>query len=207
LPVNRAQTANQIGSDEVGAVDVTRLLQSWCGGSRESLDLLISTLYQDLKRMAMKVGAIPDDTMQATVIVNEFYLRLLGQTAPKYESRAHFFALAARVMRQIRIDHARRSASVKRGGGVTPGPAELTETAVAGGHDAGSEFLHEALNRLESFDPRKATMLDLRYFAGFSVEEISSALDVSTETLRKEFRLAEAWLAGFLGPAPAAQRQ
>jgi RNA polymerase sigma-70 factor (ECF subfamily) len=205
--MSRTETANQVSSDDIGAVEVTRLLQAWSGGSRESLDLLISSLYRDLKRMAMKVGAIPDDTMQATVIVNEFYLRLLGQTAPKYENREHFFALAARVMRQIRIDHARRGASLKRGGGATPVPAaELSETIPVGSHHAGSDVLHEALNRLESFDRRKATMVDLRYFAGFSMEEISSALDLSTETIRKEFRLAEAWLASVLGPAPAIQR-
>jgi RNA polymerase sigma factor (TIGR02999 family) len=201
VPIESPRTASPISSHEIGDGDVTRLLESWSGGSRESLGGLICALYQDLKRMALRSVAIPDDTLQATVIVNAFYLRLLGQAKPKCENREHFVSLAARVMRQIRIDHARRNAWLARDGtAADSAPAEMT-----GSHHRGSEMLHAALNHLESFDRRKATMLDLRYFAGMSMEEVASVLDVSTETVRKQFRLAESWLASFLGPAPAAR--
>ena len=189
---------------DIPAGEVTQLLQQWRDGSRESLDRIMSALYADLKRMALKTGAGPDDTMQATVIVNEFYLRLLGQPKPKYENRAHFFSLAARVMRQIRIDHARRHNALKRGGEKPLGLTEI-EASPAAMRDAETEDLHDALTKLESFDARKAAMLDLRYFAGLTVQEVASAFEVSTETVRKDMRLAEAWLMNYLG-APELSR-
>ncbi|MBS1834729.1 MAG: sigma-70 family RNA polymerase sigma factor [Acidobacteria bacterium] len=181
--------------------DVTRLLQQWGNGDRESLDRIMSFLYADLRRMAAKTGANPDDTMQATVIVNEFYLRILGQPKPKYENRQHFFSLAARVMRQIRIDHARREHAQKRGGEKpTPlsGLAEAAAAPVIGLGQSSAEDLHDALTHLESFDSRKASMLDLRYFAGFTVQEVASAFEVSSETVRRDMRVAEAWLLHYL---------
>ena len=192
---------------EVLPSEVTQLLQSWTGGDRDSFNRLFSLLHEELKRIARRAGAAPDDTMQATVIVNEFYLRLLGHAKPKLENRAHFFSLAARVMRQIRIDHARRNAAGKRGGDFQfesldlQGPGRLDR-------DDDTEALHEGLTRLEGFDPRKAAIVDLRYFAGLSVQEVASAFEVSTETVRKELRLAEAWLMSYLGhcAAPPASR-
>lgn len=182
-----------------GERDVTRLLRRWSDGDRESLDQIMSFLYLDLRRMAAKTGAGPDDTMQATVIVNEFYIRLLGQPKPKYENRQHFFSLAARVMRQIRIDHARREHAQKRGGEKpTPLAGFAESAALAVGPNSTVEDLHEGLTKLEGFDSRKASMLDLRYFAGFSVQEVASAFEVSTETVRRDMRLAEAWLMNYL---------
>lgn len=179
--------------------DVTQLLQKWSGGDRDSLDRIMSFLYADLRRMAAKTGAGPDDTMQATVIVNEFYIRLLGQPKPKYENRQHFFSLAARVMRQIRIDHARREHAQKRGGEKPVPLTGFVESAASTvAPDSSAEDLHDALTRLESFDARKATMLDLRYFAGFSVQEVASAFEVSSETIRRDMRVAEAWLLNYL---------
>ncbi len=175
-------------------VGITQLLEAWQGGSREALDRLIVTLYRELKRIAAHVGAEqPGDTLQATVIVNELYLRLLGQPKPHYENRAHFFSSAARAMRQIRVDHFRHHNARKRGGSAVVIPLESIDVA-AQIRPEQIETLDQALDKLSAFDARKSSMMDLRYFSGFSVQEVANALSLSTETVRREMRLAEAWL-------------
>lgn len=179
--------------------EITQLLNEWKGGNRESLDRVMVSLYHELKRLAGKVGAEdPGDTMQATAIVNELYLRLLGQQKPSYENREHFFSLAARAMRQIRIDHARHSSALKRGGDASIVPLDSTEIAALS-PTKDIEAVDAAVTQLERFDARKASMVELRYFVGLTVQEVASAFSLSTETVRRELRLAEAWLVSYLG--------
>jgi len=184
----------------VESSEITQLLNEWKSGNRESLDRVMVSLYHELKRLAAKVGAEdPGDTMQATAIVNELYLRLLGQQKPNFDSREHFFSAAARAMRQIRIDHARYGSALKRGGDASIIPLELTEIpALTPSSDI--ESLDAAVTQLQRFDARKASMVELRYFVGLTVQEVASAFSLSTETVRRELRLAEAWLVARLNP-------
>ncbi len=180
------------------AAEVTQLLHEWREGNRASFDRLFVILYQDLRRLARRVGAEqPGDTLQATVIVNELYIRLLGQPEPRYQNRAHFFALAARAMRQIQIDASRQASAQKRGGALAQVPLETVAIAAP---TPGNDILalDAALTELEKFDARKATLLDLRYFVGLEVQELAAVFDLSTETVRRDLRMGEAWLMSHL---------
>jgi len=139
------------------------------------------------------VGARPDHTLQTTALVNEAYLRLADQTHPNWQDRAHFFAVAARAMRQILVNYAMSYNAQKRGGGARK--IELDEAALVA--DAQSKEvveLNEALDRLGALDPRKAQVVELKYFGGLNQGEIADVLKVSSETVRREWRFAKAWL-------------
>jgi RNA polymerase sigma factor (TIGR02999 family) len=183
--------------------EVTVLLQAWAGGDESVLRQLTPLVYPELKRLARyhlrsnRHGV----TLQPTALVNEVWLRLATQTKLDARSRAHFLSLAANLMRQILVDHARASTAAKRGGGairVTMG-ADLAD-------DGGSflDFLEldSALEALSRFDPRKARMIELRYFAGLTGEEIAQLLDVGVATVTRDIRLAQAWLHRELKPRP-----
>jgi len=173
----------------------TRLLIQWKDGNKEALDQLIPIVYSELRRLADHY--LRDEhaaaTLQPTALVHEAYVRLVAQSLPDWESRSHFFGVAAHLMRQILVDHARRRQSAKRGSGAEKVFIEETITfSPAPGREI--QALDEALNALESFDPRKAKVIELRFFGGFSAEETAKALNISVATVGREQRLAEAWL-------------
>ncbi|HYP08389.1 MAG TPA: sigma-70 family RNA polymerase sigma factor [Bryobacteraceae bacterium] len=175
--------------------EVTNLLVEWKQGNKAAMDLLTPLVYNELRRLAERYlrNERSAATLQPTALVHEAYLRLVAQNMPDWESRAHFFGVAAHLMRQILVDHARKHRSAKRGGGVE----KLNIDEIVGlGADKPNDIiaLDDALNALAEIDERKAKVIELRFFGGLSVEETAVSLGVSAATIGREQRLAEAWL-------------
>jgi len=174
---------------------VTNLLTRWSEGDDAALTELAPLVYEELRRLAHRqMGAErPDHTLQTTALVNEAYLRLADQTNPRWQNRAHFFAVAARSMRQILVSHARSQRSQKRGGGALK--MELDEAALVSPQESKEILeLHEALEKLATLDSRKAQVVELKYFGGLNYDEIAEVLKISTITVRRDWRFAKAWL-------------
>ena len=177
------------------APSLTRLLAEARGGDAKAVEQVIPLAYSELRRLAASMlrNQRPGHTLQATALVHEAYLKLLGEECPNWESRAHFFALAARVMRQILVDHARSHMAEKRGGGVARVP--LDEALAYSREQAGELVqLDEALQELAKFDARKARVVEMRFFAGMTGEEIAEALGISIPTVTRDLRMGQAWL-------------
>lgn len=176
--------------------DVTSLLVAYGHGDREAFDLLLPMIYDDLRRVARrqlnKVGN-PDKVLDTTVLVHESYLKMVDQNRVDWQSRAHFLGVAARAMRQVVIDYARRRGAAKRGG-------NAIQTTIEEGHiaiDDQADFLlslDQALGRLEAHNPRLARIVECRFFAGLSEEETAAALGVSLRTAQRDWMKARAWL-------------
>jgi RNA polymerase sigma factor (TIGR02999 family) len=178
--------------------DITALLKDWSGGDREALERLMPIVYGELKRLASSYlrSERPDHTLQPTALVHEAYLRLEGQRSVVWSNRAHFFGIAARIMRRILVDHARRRRAAKRDA------AALRVTLVddaAGDHAPELIALDSALTSLERLDPQQARVVELRYFGGLTVEETAEAAGISTATVKREWRTARAWLRREIG--------
>src|SRR5437870_10813995 len=174
---------------------VTQLLQQWSHGDDSALAELTPLVYEELRRLAHHYmeGQRPDHTLQTTALVNEAYLRLADQTNPNWQSRAHFFAVAARAMRQILVSYARSNRAQKRGGGALK--VELDEVALVSPEESKEIIdLHEALERLATLDSRKAQVVELKYFGGLNYEEMAEVLKISPVTARRDWRFAKAWL-------------
>src|SRR5947209_7094423 len=174
---------------------VTQLLADWSGGNDAALAELTPLIYEELQRLAhhFMEGQRPDHTLQTTALVNEAYLRLADQTNPNWQSRAHFFAVAARAMRQILVSYARSNRAQKRGGGGVR--VELDEAALVSPEESQEIVdLHEALERLATLDSRKAQVVELKYFGGLNYEEMAEVLKISPVTVRRDWRFAKAWL-------------
>jgi RNA polymerase sigma-70 factor, ECF subfamily len=188
--------------------DVTALLRAWGQGEQTALHELLPLVYGELRRQAARRlrAQPPGHTLQATALVHEAYLRLVDRdtAGTDWQDRSHFFAVAARAMRSVLVDHARARRAAKRGGGAR---ALTLETADASGaladrsSDPGLdvEALDEALTRLAALDPRQARVVELRYFGGLSIEETAQALGVSHATVEREWRTARLWLRRELG--------
>jgi len=175
--------------------EITQLLLSWSKGDKAALDQLIPLVYPELRRLARRYMSreSPDHTLQTSALINEAYLRLVDQQAVEWQDRAHFFAVAAQVMRHILIDHARSHLYGKRGAGAQHVP--LDEVAVVGLERATELVaLDDALTSLAKIDERKARIVELRFFGGLSVEETAEAMKVSPITVMREWRTAKAWL-------------
>jgi RNA polymerase sigma-70 factor, ECF subfamily len=175
--------------------ELTTCLREWRSGKGDRLHSLLPLVYRELRRLAASCLRREREsiTLQPTVLVHETYLRLAAQTLPDWESRSHFFGVAARLMRQILVDHARRSKRNKRGGGARPEPIDSArERAMR--NDAGLLALDDALSSLARLDARKSQILELRFFGGLTVEETAQTLTISGATVIREQRLAEAWL-------------
>lgn len=189
------------GSQVPASTEITRLLAEWSGGNQAALDELTPLVYPELRRMASSYmrRERPDHTLQTTALVHEAYLRLVGRDQMRWETRAHFFALAAQVMRHILVDHARAVRRAKRGSGVTP--VSLNDVAVLSKHRA-DELLavNSALDALSALDPRKAQVFELRYFGGMSVDEAAEVLRISPATVARDWRMAKAWLRREIAP-------
>lgn len=182
--------------------DITALLIDWSSGDKAALDKLFPLVEQELHRLAHSYmrKENPEHTLQTTALVNEAYLRLVDQNKTRWQNRAHFFGIAAQIMRRILINHARDRHRQKRGGDaiqVSLSHAEPVSETRAGELLA----LDEALERLESIDERKARVVEFRYFGGLSVDETAEVLNVSAITVARDWNMAKAWLAREIGHA------
>ena len=173
--------------------DVSTLLRAWSGGDQSALDKLAPIVYDELRRLARHYlsGERSGHSLQATALVNEAYLRLVDYKRMRWENRAHFFAVSAQLMRRILVDHARRH-NLKRGGGVPH--IALEDTAVVDGRPENLVELDDAMQALAHIDPRKAQVVELRFFGGLSVEETAEVLKVSPVTVMRDWSTARAWL-------------
>jgi RNA polymerase sigma factor (TIGR02999 family) len=190
-------------------VDITRLLKAWGQGDEGALEQLIPLVYMQLRAQARHYmrGERSGITMQSTALVHEVYLRLTTAEDVDCHDRVHFFALSSQIMRRILIDAARARAASKRGGGRAPADhasgIDLDQIASADVNASSLCALDDALNDLARIDPRRAKVIELRFFGGLTVEETAEALQVSPQTVMRDWRLARAWLARELaGPAP-----
>jgi len=181
--------------------EITPLLLRWSRGEQAALDQLMPIVYEELRKLAHGYLSQerPDHTLQPTALINEAYLRLLKQDFPEWRSRKHFYGVAAQLMRQILVDHARARATNKRGSGAQKLQLEEALTIF---DEKGAELvaLGDALDALEKFDERKVRIIELRYFGGLSLEETADALGVSVTTISQETRLARAWLRREMNP-------
>lgn len=175
--------------------DVTQLLRAWRGGEKSALDRLVPLVYRDLHLRARRcmAGERMQHSLQTTALIHEAYLRLVGPSPVAWESRGHFFAVAARVMRRILVDHARARRSQKRGGEVQAVTLD-EQLVVAGGPVRDLVSLDDALQALATLDERKARVVEMRFFGGLSVEETAEVLEVSPQTVLRDWKLAKVWL-------------
>jgi RNA polymerase sigma factor (TIGR02999 family) len=174
---------------------VTQLLINWSNGDRAALDKLMPLVYDELHRLAHRYMSRerPDHTLQTTALVHEAYLRLIDQTHVRWQNRAHFFGIAANVMRQILLQHARSHHAAKRGGAR---PSLSLEDAVGLSKEPAVDLvaLDDALTSLAAYDPQKSRIVELRFFGGLTVDETAEVLGLSPRTVKREWRVAKAWL-------------
>jgi RNA polymerase sigma factor (TIGR02999 family) len=178
-----------------GSHEITQLLLAWSKGDREALDRLFPLVYAELRRLAKSYmrKERAGHTLQTTALIHEVYLRLINADQIEWQNRAHFFGVAARAMRQILVEMARERGSQKRGGGARQ--VSLDEAMMIDeGLDEDLVAVDEALRALAQFDARKAQVVEMRFFGGLTEEEMAAALDVSPETVRRDWRLARSWL-------------
>ena len=190
-------------ADQPRAQNVTALLQDWRRGDQTALDRLIPLVYDELRRVARaRLKAEPaGHTLRATALVHEAYLRLTDVDRMTWQNRTHFFAVAARLMRQVLVDHARRKRAAKRGGGATL--VGFDDASVASGGSAVDALaLDEALNALSTLDPRLCRVVELKFFAGLNIEETAEALGLSPVTIERDWATAKAWLYQRLSARP-----
>jgi RNA polymerase sigma factor (TIGR02999 family) len=184
---------------ELDTNDISKFLRAWRDGDQSALKGLTPIVYEELRRLAHRYmkRERPGHTLQTTAVVNEAYMRLVDYRRMKWRDRAHFFAVAAQVMRRILVDHA-RSHNIKRGAGVRH--ITLDDVAVVSGDRTGDLLaLDDAMNALASFDPRKVQIIEMRFFGGLSVEETAEVLKVSPAPVRRDWSIAKFWLYRELG--------
>ena len=174
---------------------VSKLLLNWGQGDQGAREALIPLVYDELRRLARRYlrRERPDHTLQSAALVNEAYLRLIRQEHPQWQNRAHFFGVAAQLMRHILVDHARNRAAAKRGAGA-PRLALDPDIALPQERDVDLIALDDALNQLAALDPQQSRLVELRFFGGLSIEETSVVLGVSPATVKREWATARAWL-------------
>jgi RNA polymerase sigma-70 factor (ECF subfamily) len=175
---------------------VTQLLAEWQGGSQEALHRLMPLVYHELRAIAGRYLSRESSThtLQSTALVHEAYMKLVGQRAVRWQNRAHFFAIAAQMMRRILVDHARHQHRLKRGG---PLPTLLLDESVASlepAPDVDLISLDDALTALTSIDPRGARVVELRFFSGLTVDETAAVMEISPGTVKRDWNTARAWL-------------
>ena len=175
--------------------EITELLAEWREGNQSALDELYPLVYNELHRLARRYMSRErkGHTLQTTALINEAYVRLVDQKNVQWANRSHFFAISAQIMRRILIDHARRHAYAKRGGGAQQVSLEEVATVAS---DQGRELiqLDEALKSLAEMDPRRSQVVELRYFGGLNNEEIAGVLHISENTVTRDWNMARAWL-------------
>jgi RNA polymerase sigma factor (TIGR02999 family) len=175
--------------------EVTQLLLAWADGDKQALEALMPIVYRELHRLARRymAGERVQHTLQASALVNEAYLKLIDVERVQWQNRAHFFGVSAQMMRRILVDFARSRQYQKRGGGARQ--VTLNEELIpSSGNTNDLAALDDALKSLESIDPRKVRVVEMRFFAGLSVEETAEAMQVSPETVMRDWKFAKAWL-------------
>jgi RNA polymerase sigma factor (TIGR02999 family) len=174
--------------------EVTEVLRRWRAGSQEALDELIPAVYSELRRLAQRhlEGERAPHSLQATALTHEVFLRLFGYQRVDWQNRAHFFAMASRIMRRVLVEHARRRKAAKRGHGqrVTLSESHARTEAL----DIEVLSLHQALSRLEEKDPRQGRVVELRYFGGLDINETAEVVGISPATVKRDWRVAKLWL-------------
>jgi RNA polymerase sigma factor (TIGR02999 family) len=180
--------------------ETTRLLRAWANGDRNALDQLTPRVYNELRRIAGNCmrNERPGRSIQTTALVHEAYLKLIDVTNVEWRHRAHFFAISAQIMRHILLDRARRRTTAKRGG-ATPRLNLDAVPDIRSGRARELIALDDALNALANIDPRKARVIELRFFGGLSVEETAEVLGLSRDRVLRDWKLARAWLLAELG--------
>ena len=175
--------------------EVTKLLERWREGNREALDALLPLVYDELRRLAHRHlrNERQEHTLQSTALVHEAYFRLVGQNFPEWQGRTHFFAIAAQLMRQILVDYARSRRAAKRGSGVCMVALDELEV-LPQRRDVDIVALNDALDTLAELDARQTRVVELRFFAGLSLEEISEVMEIGTATVQRDWTAARAWL-------------
>ncbi len=185
-----------MNNPEREASEITQMLREWSGGKPEALDNLLPLVYTELHRQAASFlrKERPGHTLQTTALINEAYLKLIDRRDVNWESRTHFFAVAAQAMRRILVDHARAKHRRKRGGDNIK--LSLEDATLVAAKEKGVDLiaLDEALNKLAEFDAQQARVVELRYFSGLSLEETAEALHVSRATVARDWEAARAWL-------------
>jgi len=178
------------------AQEITQMLREWSDGKQEAMDTLLPLVYAELHRQASRYlrRERAGHTLQTTALIHEAYLKLIDQREVNWQNRAHFFGIAAQAMRRILVDYARERHREKRGGIGENLPLEFASFAVSGERSVDLEALDEALTRLAEFDKRQASIVELRYFSGLSVEETAEVLHVSPATVKNDWKSAKAWL-------------
>lgn len=180
--------------------NITDLLRQWSAGDQRALDQVTPLVYEELRHQAARYlrRERPGHTLQTTALINEAYLRLIDAKDVHWQSRAHFFAIAANLMRRVLVDHARRRDADKRGG---PHVRVQLDEALAVADEADVDLLaiDEALDKLAAIDPQQAHVVELRFFSGLSVEETAAALGVSSKTVKRDWSVARAWLRREIG--------
>ncbi len=180
--------------------ELTQLLVQLSEGKSQAVDDILPLIYDELRRLASNYlrRERSDHTLQPTALVHEAYIKLIDQTQVKWQNRAHFFGIAANIMRRILVDYARQHKADKRGGAAEKLPLEEEILIVSEGKSAELLALDEALENLAKIDPQKSKIVELRYFGGLSVEETAEVLGVSEITVKRHWRMAKAWLYGQL---------
>ncbi|HEY6065720.1 MAG TPA: sigma-70 family RNA polymerase sigma factor [Thermoanaerobaculia bacterium] len=183
-----------------GHGDVTALLKDWSGGDQLALERLMPLVYGELRKLAggYMRGERPDHTLQPTALVHEAYVRLVDQRAVDWHNRAHFFGIAAQMMRRVLVDHARRRQAAKRDGAVYR--ISVGDDLADAGRDPELLDLDQAMEALSKLDPRQARIVELRFFGGLSVEEAAEVMGISPATVKREWQTARAWLAREIRP-------
>jgi RNA polymerase sigma factor (TIGR02999 family) len=178
--------------------EVTGILRDWSGGDARAPERLMPFVYDELRRLARAfLGREREGhTLQPTALVHEAYMRLVDQTQVQWQNRAHFFGVAAQMMRRILVDHARAHEAEKRGGEFQKLSLDENLDAAGAARDVNLVALDDALNRLAEMDPQKSKIVELRFFGGLSVEETAEVLGVSAPTVKRQWRMAKAWLYG-----------
>lgn len=179
---------------------ITQFLRNWNDGDAESAGEVFARLYSELRRMAahMLASERPGHTLQPTALIHELYLRLGAGNSPDWRGRTHFFAVAAKTLRHILVDHARARSAARRGGGVAKVPMELAGEIGAPCSYEELLLIDQALTRLEETDERAARVTELRFFGGLEESEIARELEVSEITVKRDWKFARAWLAAHL---------
>ncbi|NNF01021.1 MAG: sigma-70 family RNA polymerase sigma factor [Pyrinomonadaceae bacterium] len=176
--------------------EITRMLDKWSNGDEQALEDLMPLVYGELRKQAARFlrKERPNHTLQTTALINEAYLKLIDQRKLHFDSRAHFFALSARLMRRILVDHARKKNREKRGGNAETVAFDEMTVADQNGMSVDLLALDEALSRLEKHDERLARIVELKYFSGLSLVETAEALKISRTTVATDWAIAKAWL-------------
>jgi len=177
---------------------ISRILQEWSEGRKEASEELMPLVYDELRRQASRYlrRERPGHTLQTTALIHEAYLRLVDQRGVSWQNRAHFFGIAAQAMKRILVDYAKARHRDKRGGAAENLPLDEARFVVTGEKRVDLIALDEALARLAKFDPQQASIVDLKFFGGFTIEEIAETLRISRATVKREWNSAKAWLHG-----------